>query len=101
MRKYFITPKPILWRNGMCGLEGHDCRARMQARQGRVGSNRTAEHQQQNINETKEYHRHTSKQDIRISVRLYRSHKYHARAHRQGERQQLDPLSGGGPSCRW
>jgi len=56
---------------------------------------------QQNINETKEYHRHTSKQDIRISVRLYRSHKYHARAHRQGERQQLDPLSGGGPSCRW
>jgi hypothetical protein len=34
---------PILWRNGMCGLEDHDCRARKQARQGRVGSNRTAE----------------------------------------------------------
>jgi hypothetical protein len=46
----------IVWKNGMCGLEDHDCRARMQARQGRVGSNRTTE--QQNINKTKEYHRH-------------------------------------------
>jgi hypothetical protein len=52
----------------MCGLGDHDCRARMQARQGRVGSNRTTE--QQNINKTKEYHRHTSKQDIEISVKL-------------------------------
>jgi hypothetical protein len=32
-----------LWRNGMCGLEDHDCRARKQARQGRVRDNRTAE----------------------------------------------------------
>jgi hypothetical protein len=25
----------ILWRNGMCGLKDHDCKARMEARQGR------------------------------------------------------------------
>jgi hypothetical protein len=45
----------------MCDLEDHDCRVRKQARQGRVGSNRTTEQQnnrttkQQNINKTKEY----------------------------------------------
>jgi hypothetical protein len=55
--------------------------ARVQARQGRVGSNRTTE--QQNINKTKEYHRHTLKQDIGISVRLYRSHEHHTRTHKQ------------------
>jgi hypothetical protein len=33
----------IAWKNGMCGLEDHDCRARMRARQGCVRSNRTTE----------------------------------------------------------
>jgi hypothetical protein len=41
----------ILWKNGMCGLRDHDCRARMEARQGRGGAtrqqnNQTTEHQQ-------------------------------------------------------
>jgi hypothetical protein len=41
----------LLWRNGMCGLKDHDCRARMEARQGREGAtrqqnNQTTEHQQ-------------------------------------------------------
>jgi hypothetical protein len=41
----------ILWRNGMCGLKDHDCRARMEARQGREGAtrqqnNQIIEHQQ-------------------------------------------------------
>jgi hypothetical protein len=39
----------IVWRNGMCGLENHDCRARKQARQGRVRDNRTAEQQNNRI----------------------------------------------------
>jgi hypothetical protein len=89
----------------MCDLEDHDCRARKQARRGRVGSNRTTEQpnnrttkqqnnqtteqpnnrttKQQNINKTKEYRICTSKLDIGISVGLYRIHKHHTRAHRQ------------------
>jgi hypothetical protein len=90
----------ILWRNGMCGLEDHDCRARMRAgARGKQQSNRTTK--QRNINKTKEYHRCASKQDIGISGGLYRSHEYHAKAHRQEEGQQLDSLSGGAPPCRW
>jgi hypothetical protein len=41
----------ILWNNGKCGLRDHDCRAKMEARQGRGGAtrqqnNQTTEHQQ-------------------------------------------------------
>jgi hypothetical protein len=45
----------ILWRNGMCGLKDHDCKARMEIRQGREKVTR-----QQN-NQTTEY-----QQDIKI-----------------------------------
>jgi hypothetical protein len=65
----------------MSGLEDYACRAKKQARQGRVRGNRTTE--QQNINKTNEYHIHTSKQNIGISVRLYRIHDHHTRTHRQ------------------
>ena len=44
----------------MCGLGDHGCRARKQARQGRVRSNRATV--QENINKTNEY-----QQDKRIS----------------------------------
>jgi hypothetical protein len=35
----------LLWRNGMCGLKDHDCRARMEARQGREGATRQQNNQ--------------------------------------------------------
>jgi hypothetical protein len=28
----------LLWRNGMCGLKDHDCKARIEIRQGREGA---------------------------------------------------------------
>jgi hypothetical protein len=44
-----IFSDAILWRNGMCGLKDHDCKARMKARQGRERAtrqqnNQTSEH---------------------------------------------------------
>jgi hypothetical protein len=45
----------IVWRNGMCGLKDHGCKARMKVRQGRERATR-----QQN-NQTTEY-----QQDIEI-----------------------------------
>jgi hypothetical protein len=47
-------------------LQGED--AGKAGARGEQQNNRTTE--QQNINKTKEYHRHTSKQDIEISVKL-------------------------------
>ena len=46
------------------------------AREGQQDSRTT---KQQDIDRIKEYHRHTSKQDIGISVGLYRNHEYHTR----------------------
>jgi hypothetical protein len=51
--------------------------------QGEDAGKAGAREEQLNINKTKEYRRHTSKQDIGISVRLYRSHEHHTRTHRQ------------------
>jgi hypothetical protein len=68
----------------MCGLGDHGCRARKQARQGRVRSNRATV--QENINKTNEYHIHTSKQNIGISVGLYKIHDPHTRTRGQKER---------------
>jgi hypothetical protein len=35
-----VVSLSVLWRNGMCGLKDHDCKARMEARQGREGATR-------------------------------------------------------------
>jgi hypothetical protein len=80
MRVYFApltSAVKIVWWMGVSGREDHDCRARKQARQGRVKSNRTTE--QPNINKTAKHYIHTSKQNLRISLGFYRIHGHYTR----------------------
>jgi hypothetical protein len=57
--------------------------------------------EQQNINRTAKHYIHTSKQNIRISVGFYRIYDHYTWTQKQKEGQELDPLGGGEPPCRW